>query len=252
MGSRDGDADESPASVVEIPRAFWIGAHEITNRQFDRFRSSHDSGYISQFNKDHVARGLPANQPDQPVLRVSWDDAMAFSGWLAKQSGETITLPDEAQWEYAARAGTATPLPWGSVDMDFSPHANLADAKLNDLTIRDSPDWIPAAAFNDRSTVTSAVGRYLPNAWGIHDMHGNAAEWTRSIYQSYPWQAGDGRNDIKAGGERVLRGGSYYDRPHRARSAFRLAYPPWQRVHNAGFRIVMEIPDPPVAAAAGK
>jgi formylglycine-generating enzyme required for sulfatase activity len=249
MGSRDGDADESPATVVEIPRAFWIGAHEITNRQFARFRSSHDSGYISQFNKDHVTRGLPVNLPDQPVLRVSWNDAMAFCEWLGKLSGETITLPDEAQWEYAARAGTATPLPWGGVEMDFSLHANLADAKLSALTIHDSPDWIPAAkTVNDRSPVTAAVGRYRANAWGIQDMHGNAAEWTLSIYQAYPWQAADGRNDITARGERVLRGGSYYDRPHRARSAFRLAYPAWQRVHNAGFRVVMEIPGQPTEA----
>jgi formylglycine-generating enzyme required for sulfatase activity len=250
MGSRDGDADESPATVVKIPRAFWLGVHEITNRQYASFRSSHDSGFVSLFNKDHVTRGLPVNQPEQPVLRVSWDDAMVFCEWLGKRSGETITLPDEARWEYAARAGTASPQPWGSVDMDFSPHANLADAKLNDLTIRDSPDWIPAAtAFNDRFTVTAAVGRYLPNAWGLHDMHGNAAEWTLSIYQPYPYQSNDSRNDTMARGERVLRGGSYYDRPHRARSAFRLAYPSWQRVHNAGFRVVMEIPAAKATAA---
>jgi formylglycine-generating enzyme required for sulfatase activity len=253
MGARDGDADESPAAVVEVPRAFWIGTHEITNRQFARFRSSHDSGYISQFNKDHVTRGLPVNHPDQPVLRVSWDDAMAFCAWLGQQTGQSITLPDEARWEYAARAGTATPLPWGPLDMDFSPHANLADARLRALTIRDSPDWIPAAkTINDGSPVTAAIGRYRANAWGLHDMHGNAAEWTLSLYRPYPYRNSDGRNDIKAAGERVLRGGSYYDRPHRARSSFRLPYPAWQRVHNAGFRVLMEIPGQPDAATAAK
>lgn len=242
MGSRVGDADESPAAIVEIPRAYWIGTHEITNQQFVRFRASHDSGTISQFNKDHVTRGLPVNQPDQPVLRVSWNDAIAFCEWLGDLTGETVTLPDEARWEYAARAGTATALPWGEPDVDFARHANLADAKLSALTIRDSPDWIPAAkAVNDGAPVTTAVGRYQANAWGIHDMHGNAAEWTLSLHRPYPYQAGDGRNDIRSNGDRVLRGGSYYDRPHRARSAFRLAYPAWQRVHNAGFRVVVEI-----------
>ena len=253
MGSRDGSADESPASVVKIQRAFWIGTQEITNQQFALFRSSHDSGYISQSNKDHVTRGLPVNQPKQPVLRVSWNDAMAFCAWLGTHSGETIVLPDEAHWEYAARAGTATALPWGAVDADFSLHANLADAKLNDLTIRNSPDWIPAImAINDGAPVTTQGGRYRANAWGLHDMQGNAAEWTLSIYRPYPYQESDGRNDKKAAGERVLRGGSYYDRPHRASSAFRLSYPAWQRVHNAGFRVVMEIQDPSAGATTAK
>jgi formylglycine-generating enzyme required for sulfatase activity len=244
MGSNEGDADESPASVVEIEQPFLMGVHEITNRQFARFRPGHDSGFVSHFNKDHVTRGEPVNLPDQPVLRVSWDDAMEFCRWLTKLTGGTFTLPDEARWEYACRAGNASPLGWGAADGDFSKHANLADKNLDSLTIRDSPDWIPAARqFNDRAIVTAAVGRYSANPWGLHDMHGNVSEWTLSIHQPYPWRSGDGRNKIDTtAGERVLRGGSYYDRPHRARSSFRLAYPPWQRVHNAGFRVVMEVP----------
>ena len=254
MGSSDGSADEGPASVVVVPRPFLIGVHEITNRQFARFSSEHDSGYVSHFNKDHVTRGEPVNQPDQPVLRVSWNDALEFCRWLSKLTGETFTLPDEARWEYACRAGSSSPLAWGGTDADFSKHANLADAKLNALTIRDSPDWIPAASqFNDRAIVTAAVGRYAANPWGLHDMHGNAAEWTLSLYQPYPCDSADGRNKISAtAGDRVLRGGSYYDRPHRARSAFRLAYPPWQRVHNAGFRVVMEIPNTPAKSTVAR
>ena len=144
MGSSDGDADESPASVVKIDKPFLIGVHEITNRQFARFKSGYDSGFVSHFNKDHVTRGEPVNQPDQPVLRVSWNDALEFCRWLSKLTGETFTLPDEARWEYACRAGSSSPLAWGGTDADFSKLANLADAKLNALTIRDSPDWIPA------------------------------------------------------------------------------------------------------------
>ena len=254
IGSSDGDADESPASVVEIERPFLIGVHEITNRQFARFRTDHDSGFVSHFNKDHVTRGEPVNQPDQPVQRISWNDAMEFCQWLSKLTGETFTLPDEARWEYACRAGSASPLGWGSADADFSKHANLADKNLNALTIHDSPDWIPAASqFNDRAIVTAPVGRYAANPWGLHDMHGNAAEWTLSLYQPYPWRSGDGRNKTTpAAGERVLRGGSYYDRPRRARSSFRLAYPPWQQVHNAGFRVVMELSKTPAKPTASR
>jgi formylglycine-generating enzyme required for sulfatase activity len=249
MGSAEGAADESPATIVEIDRPFLMSVREITNRQFARFRPDHDSGYISHFNKDHVTRGEPVNLPNQPVLRVSWDAAMDFCRWLSERTGKSVTLPDEARWEYACRAGTGTPWVWGSASADFPKQANLADQQLNQLTIRDSPDWIPAVMdVNDHSIVTSDVGRYNANPWGLFDMHGNAAEWTLSIYQSYPYQARDGRNRIDRTGDRVLRGGSYYDRPHRARSAFRLPYPQWQRVHNAGFRVVMELPQSATAA----
>ena len=244
MGSADGCADESPACVVKIPRPFLLGSCEVTNRQFARFQPDHDSGYVSRFNKDHDNRGEPVNQPDQPVVRVSWNDARDFCRWLSTRTGETVSLPDEARWEYACRAGTASPLAWGEPDADFSKLANLADSRLNQLTQRDSPHWIPCIeSVNDGAVATTKVGRYAPNAWGLHDMHGNAAEWTLSAYQPYPYRADDGRNrlDLPAA-ERVLRGGSYYDRPHRARSAFRLSYPPWQRVYNAGFRVAMEVP----------
>jgi formylglycine-generating enzyme required for sulfatase activity len=76
-------------------------------------------------------------------------------------------------------------------------------------------------------------------------MHGNAAEWTRSVYRPYPFVTDDGRNDVKPGAtgqRRVVRGGSYYDRPQNCRSAHRLAYPAWQGVHNVGFRIIVAQP----------
>jgi formylglycine-generating enzyme required for sulfatase activity len=242
MGSATGPADESPATTVTIAREFLLGRCEVTNRQFARFRPHHDSGFVSQFNKDHTSRGVPVNQPDQPVLRVSWNEAMAFCRWLSARTGRTCTLPDEARWEYACRAGTSTPLTWGELTGDFSKFANLADCRVNELTIRDSPDWIPCIpGVNDRAVATTRVGSYAPNAWGLHDMHGNAAEWTLSIHQPYPWRADDGRNRTdQPHEERVLRGGSYYDRPYRATSSFRLAYPAWQRVYNAGFRVMVE------------
>jgi formylglycine-generating enzyme required for sulfatase activity len=72
-------------------------------------------------------------------------------------------------------------------------------------------------------------------------MHGNAGEWTRSAYRPYPYDPGDGREDPRAPGAKTARGGSWYDRPRRATSSFRLCYPPWQPVYNVGFRIVMEM-----------
>ncbi|HNR29426.1 MAG TPA: SUMF1/EgtB/PvdO family nonheme iron enzyme, partial [Candidatus Hydrogenedentes bacterium] len=74
--------------------------------------------------------------------------------------------------------------------------------------------------------------------WGLHDMHGNVWEWTRSLYRGYPYEEGGGRNARSAEGRRVVRGGSWYDRPKRATAAYRLAYAPWQRVFNVGFRVI--------------
>jgi formylglycine-generating enzyme required for sulfatase activity len=81
---------------------------------------------------------------------------------------------------------------------------------------------------------------YRPNAWGLYDMHGNVWEWTVSSYEPYPYRDGDGRNDIESMSRKVVRGGSWYDKPKRCRSGFRLSYPRWQRVYNVGFRVAME------------
>ena len=95
--------------------------------------------------------------------------------------------------------------------------------------------------FDDGAIATSKVGSYRPNSWGLYDMHGNASEWTRTAYKPYPYKDDDGRNDLTESGRKVVRGGSWRDRPKRCRSAFRLSYPAWQRVHNVGFRVVCRI-----------
>ncbi|KKK76432.1 hypothetical protein LCGC14_2863710 [marine sediment metagenome] len=171
---------------------------------------------------------------------------MEFCRWLSAKTGRQFSLPDEAQWEWACRCGSAEAMSYGNVDADFGTLANLADRRF--VLVGDTGqwptsafDWIPkVAAVDDSARVTADVGKYAPNAWGLHDMHGNAAEWTRSLYRPYPYQEGDGRNDPAAAGPRVVRGGSFHDRPHRARSAFRLAYPAWAGVYGVGFRVVCE------------
>jgi formylglycine-generating enzyme required for sulfatase activity len=238
MGDLEGCVDEYPQAVVTVDQPFYMGRFEVTNEQYAAFDPTHDSAYISVFNKDHSNRGHAVNRSSQPVVRLSWQEAMAFCAWLSEKTGRTFTLPTEAQWEYACRAGTATALSYGDVGADFARLANLADKQVNGLTIRDSPDWIPSIpGVSDGSVVTNSVGRYAPNAWGLCDMHGNAAEWTLSTYKAYPYKA-DGRDKVSPEGQKVVRGGSYYDRPKRARSAFRLSYPSWQRVHNVSFRVV--------------
>jgi formylglycine-generating enzyme required for sulfatase activity len=89
--------------------------------------------------------------------------------------------------------------------------------------------------------VTTNVGHYQPNAWGLRDMIGNAAEWTRSAYRPYPYNAGDGRDDPASAGTKVVRGGSWFDRPYRATVSYRMPYQPWQHVFDVGFRIIVEV-----------
>jgi formylglycine-generating enzyme required for sulfatase activity len=185
------------------------------------------------------------NHPKQPVVRISWKEAKAFCHWLSERIGQKVSLPTEAQWEWACRAGADTPLYYGDIDTDFSEFGNMADFTIRDLVydVRDQnpPDLVPRdARYNDKKLVTANVGSYKPNAWGLYDMHGNVWEWTSSTYGPYPYSAGDGHNDISNIGRKTIRGGSWYDRPKRCRSAFRLSYPEWQKVYNVGFRIVIE------------
>jgi formylglycine-generating enzyme required for sulfatase activity len=243
MGDAAGEVDEAPASRVKIDKPFYMGMVEITNAQYAAFDPKHDSGVISMTGKDQGERGYVINQPNQPVVRVTWSEAMEFCKWLSRKTGQKCTLPTEAQWEWACRAGTDSPFFYGNRDADFSKFANLADASLNHLDRGDAPPWHPRdRRFNDGSGVTADVGRYQPNAWGLRDMHGNAAEWTLSSYRPYPYDNNDGRNDPNSVEMKTVRGGSWYDRPIHARSAARLPYRPWQAVYNVGFRVIVEIP----------
>ncbi|HNR31286.1 MAG TPA: SUMF1/EgtB/PvdO family nonheme iron enzyme [Candidatus Hydrogenedentes bacterium] len=238
MGNDEGHADERPARVVEIGAPFWMGACEVTNAQYARFDPAHDSrlenGDFLQFSVEE--RGYPLNAPEQPAARVSWRDAMAFCDWLNALTGDDFTLPTEAEWEYACRAGTDTPLYFGDCDANFAAHANLADRSLARVDLFAAwglpfgaiHPWRPAVnKVDDGYRVSAPVGRLAPNAWGLYDMHGNVAEWTSSDYEH------NGVGNLKA-----VRGGSWYDRPERATAAYRLGYAPWQRVYNVGFRVV--------------
>jgi formylglycine-generating enzyme required for sulfatase activity len=251
MGDASGEPDEQPQSVQSI-KAFWIGATEITNEQYRLFDPGHAPRYYAKRHFRHDDQGLPLDEPRQPVVRVSWTEALAYCHWLSRRTGLTVTLPTEAQWEYACRAGSDKPLWFGGLSADFAPFANLADRRfaenphatggLEHLMLEGAR--LSDTRFDDGAVVTAPVGRYQPNAWGLFDMHGNAAEWTRTSYRSYPYRDDDGRNDENSSDRKVVRGGSFFDPPRRARSACRLDYPPWQRVFNVGFRVVVESSQP--------
>ena len=135
----------------------------------------------------------------------------------------------------------------------------MADAKVREMAVsgvnpKPIPDPNPTVdfelkdpRFNDAVLHLANVGSYRPNAWGLYDMHGNVAEWTRSDYLAYPYNERDGRNDGSLGVKKTLRGGSWHDRPFRSTSSFRLGYPDWQKVYHAGFRVIVE-DEPQVAS----
>ena len=174
MGDAEGAEDENPQTAVAIEKPFWLGKFEVTNRQFAQFDPQHDSRFEHRsswiFSEEYL--GWPLNRPDQPVVRVSWQQAMDFCHWLSQRTGMQFSLPTEAQWEYACRAGTATPLWYGGLDSDFSSVANIADYSLRDWAYQGwrprSPDlYLRDDRFDDGALVTAEVGSYRPNPWGL-------------------------------------------------------------------------------------
>ena len=245
MGSNDAHADERPAHPQKIDKPFWIAATEVTNAQFRRFDPTHDS----RLEHEHFLhfstrqRGPTLNGPNQPAVRLSWLEATAFCKWLSDKTGRRFSLPTEAQWEYACRAGTTMAMNYGGIDTDHAAHANLADATINQilslgwgLPAGAIPPWHPTdGRFNDKARVAAAGGRYKPNAWGLYDMHGNVAEWTRSPYRPYPFA--HPRDGSSSETRMVIRGGSWYDRPKEATSSFRRTHLPYQQAFDLGFRV---------------
>ena len=257
MGSQR-HPDEMPQTITKIDKPFWIGRFEITNEQYRAFNPQHDSRDEHRHGYQFGRRGYSMNGDNQPAVRISWKEAMEYCQWLSEKTGMKFTLPTEAQWEWACRSGSNTAFWFGDLKSDFSSYANLGDIKLKEFAactaykfyesaeIIQNPnkydDWIPRdTTYNDGGFISESVGRYIRSPWDLFDMHGNVWEWTRSVYQPYPYQENDGRNDPQSGkGKRVVRGGSWYDRPYRATSSFRLPYRDYQKVYNVGFRVVME------------
>ena len=242
----------SPAFHARIKKGFWISTTEVTNEQFTALFPEHDSRYIGQTWKDHTTPGYPVNGAAQPVVRVSWDEAEQFCRVVSEKNGCRVSLPTETQWEWAARAGSADAFWFGPADADFGAYENLADSTTVDLAVfgvnpkpmraadplRKFWDFLPKIReVNDGQLVSAPVGGYLPNPWGVYDMNGNVAEWTASGQAPYPL---GNKTVADASGRKIVRGGSWRERPVYSTCAVRKAYYPWQRPFNVGFRVVLE------------
>ena len=250
MGDVQGDAYEYPTASVKIEKPFWMATTEVSLEQYQRFDPDHLNGYYDQHYKDQVRPGYLMDTPQLPVIRVSWNQAMAFCQWLSARTGKKVSLPTEAQWEWSCRAGSGTSMFYGDLNSDFSTYANLADASISKLAVSGvdpqpiaNPDkfwdFVPKEKrFNDGVLHLARIGNYKPNIWGLHDMIGNVAEWTRDDFRPYPYNAKNA--DANASSRKLVRGGSWAERPKESRASSRVDYPAWQKVYNVGFRAVIE------------
>ena len=242
MGQLDGLPDERNRKIVRMGKPFWMAETEITNGQYAVFNPEHDTRYLPEEGKDHIVPGYIANHPDQPVARITFQEAEAFCRWLSEKTGKTVKLPTEAEWEWAARAGTDTPFWYGDRNTDFSKYANLAGEETrftyttwesgSTIHIRrpfDEHSMYPLRdnRFSDKWFVVDYVKQYEPNPWGLYDMIGNVWEWT------YP------DPESVSTGKVVARGGSWKNRPKFAGSSTKVVYEPWQKVMNVGFRPII-------------
>ncbi|HBT76783.1 MAG TPA: hypothetical protein DEB39_07620 [Planctomycetaceae bacterium] len=240
MGDEVGMNDELPRRLATVEKPFRMATTEVSNALYGAFDPKHDSRYIDQWWKDHTTPGYPANKPEQPVIRVSWNEANDFCKWLSEKTGRTFRLPTETEWEWACRAGTRTPMWYGDVDTDFGNFENMADESTRLFVVKGvnpqpvgHADWeafIPRAeGVKDGQMIAEKRGAYAPNPWGLYDMHGSVSEFVAA-------PGPDGKVD----GKIVVKGGSWNDRPKYSRSGIKRYYEPWQKVHNVGIRLVCE------------
>ncbi|MDP6544334.1 MAG: SUMF1/EgtB/PvdO family nonheme iron enzyme [Phycisphaerae bacterium] len=243
MGSVSESPDERPMHKVAIEKPFKMGVTEVTLQQYQQFDKNHVNGLYSKPGVV-IRYGFVMDRKSYPAIRVSWDRANAFCRWLSKKTGKKVSLPTESQWEWACRAGTDSVTSFGDDVTKYPGFANMSDPTSDNRRTKYMPSnhWTLAQknkASADKAHCLNNVGAYQANAFGLKDMHGNVAEWTRSEIRAYPYSDSDGRNELRAG-RKVVRGGSWNDRPVRSTSSYRLSYPSWQRVYNVGFRVVVE------------
>ncbi|NQZ54529.1 MAG: formylglycine-generating enzyme family protein [Piscirickettsiaceae bacterium] len=222
MGSNNGEDDEKPVHLVSI-KSFKMSQAEITFKQWD---ACVDAGGCSHQPKDE-----DWGRDNRPVINVSYNDiTQQYISWLNKVTGANFRLPTEAEWEYAARAGSDTKYSWGD-------RISCGKAQYDG---GERPNCFYKASGTYRGTAPVAV--FKANAFGLNDMHGNVWEWTQDCWSnSYSGAPSDGSAWTHAQCERrVLRGGSSYDEPEFLRSAYRLWDYGSTRGNTYGFRLVLD------------
>jgi formylglycine-generating enzyme required for sulfatase activity len=224
MGSPPDEASRSKGEVqhqVTISRPFYMQTTEVTLKQWWAVMGKKFFG--ARKGKDNM-----------PVTDVSWIDCTRFIKKLNKKDEGTYRLPYEAEWEYACRAGTTTVFSWGNtIDCSKAMYANKS-LGLNECMEYYQSKGLPV---NGPAPVKS----FPPNAWGIHDMHGNVWEWCQDWFNPYPLTPVTDPTGSETGTKRIRRGGSWFKYGYSCRSANRNYGNPATRFQTTGFRVVREI-----------
>jgi formylglycine-generating enzyme required for sulfatase activity len=225
MGSPLDEADRGSSETqhqVTITQPFYMQTTEVTLEQ-----------WRNVMGRRFFAR--KKGSADMPVVKVSWHDCIKFIQRLNQMTGDRYMLPTEAQWEYAARAGSTTAYFWGNrIDCTQAMYAN-------------NPMKYDACVSANRSAGLdpgrpASVKRYPPNAWGLYDMHGNVWEWCLDSFNRYDATSVVDPCETDSGKDRVRRGGSWFGPGYACRSANRAYGHPMSRLQNTGFRLVLILP----------
>lgn len=222
---------EKPRRQIQVA-GFWLGRCEVSNAQFRLFQSEHDSG---------VFQGLTLNENRQPVVEVSWHQAIAFARWLSERCGRDFRLPTEAEWEHACRAGTETIRFWGDNPHEGCEFANVADQDA----FKQWPSW-DVTACSDGFKVASPVGSFKANPFGLCDMLGNVWEWCSDWYAS-DYYANSSEVDPRGpenGRFRIVRGAAWHSSSRYVRAAGRKYNSPDSRNYAVGFRLAISCSSP--------
>ncbi|RWX45805.1 Formylglycine-generating enzyme, required for sulfatase activity, contains SUMF1/FGE domain [Candidatus Electrothrix aarhusensis] len=228
--------EEAPQHKVKIRKGFQLGIHEVTLGQFKLFLAALNDQERSKIETEEF-ENINTHGDEAAVAAVSWEDAQTFIEWLnQKEGGEKYRLPTEAEWEYAARAGSKTIYFWGDT-LEKAPKYSWFNMEHADLLI-----WFPEGEFNKKENFSHPVGLKKPNAWGLYDMAGNVWEWVNDKYSATYYQNSPNVDPTgpEAGALRCFRGGSWYGSATNLRSAFRGLNVPTHRSDSLGFRVVRE------------
>jgi len=255
-------ADEQPQHAVQLTEPYFLGTTAVTVGQFAQFVQA--TGYVTDAERDgkggwgYVAsKGFSEQRPEfnwrntgfeqddkHPVVNVSWQDAMAFLGWLNEQPAvdgvlRRFRLPTEAEWENACRAGTTTRFWTGDDPASLLGAANVLDASFQKQFPRVDYKKHQPFAFDDGVAFTSRCGVFRANPFGLCDMAGNTWDWCSDWYGSgyYAKSAAADPAGPVSGSSRVVRGGSWDFEPYRCRSGYRSSYDPDNRSDRIGFRV---------------
>ncbi len=234
MGSEDDSADERPVRTVTVSQPFAMGVFEVTQAEFDRQPAADALAMKKPIPTPSLP--VPADMPAQhPVTDVPWREAQGYVDWLSRETGYRYRLPSEAEWEYAARAGSASRYYFGDDPSALCAYENIADATLATRYRKYS-----TAACSDDTLGLAPVGQFKANAFGLHDMLGNAEEWVADCWHNnYRGAPATAQARVGNCASRVVRGGTWDSAP----DAVTVSYRSLSSGANdsRGFRVVREL-----------